>query len=409
MMKKLFKRILVILLIVFIASSTFAPEVTFAAAKKGTLGYYEEKLAQAKQEASDNLKAINKTESEINYSKNQIERLKNETLALADEVKKLNEEIEKYQFNIKDKLSESKQIIEYMQLSSGHNVYLDYVFKADSITDLINRDYVVKEIVAYNEKIISELKQIIKDNENRQVEIDKRKVKIAETEKALEVSIESLGQKKESLSVGGVDIDKEIKIYQEQVNYYKSKGCKSDDVIGVDCAVANSGTSVFRRPTTTGYLTQEQYYKPSYTHRGVDIGSKNGRKEKIYPVADGTIVAIFQDNYHALCIAIEHYNILDKTYYTSLYGHLSSYAPGLKVGQKITSSQYIGYMGDTGYSFGVHLHMEVIPCRLYNPNDTRCYRWDSYVAYAKQVLSNGYNVRNLISFPKGTYNSWSTR
>ena len=88
---------------------------------------------------------------------------------------------------------------------------------------------------------------------------------------------------------------------------------------------------------------------------------------------------------------------------------MSSYAPGLSVGQKITSNQYIGYMGDTGYAFGVHLHMEVIPCRLYNSSDSNCYRWSAYDAYAKKVLREGYNLRNLISFPKGTYNSWSSR
>ena len=408
MMKNSYK-ILSLLLVIYMLFTVINPVDTKAASNKNTLGYYEEKLAQAKEDAANNRKAINKTDSEINYSRNEIQRLKNETLALADEVKKLTEEIEKYQFEIKDKLSESKQIIEYMQLSSGHNVYLDYVFKADSVTDLINRSYVVKEIVAYNEKIVGDMEQIIKDNEKRQVEIDKRKEKIAVTEKELENNIVSLGEKKESLSAGGVDIEKEIQIYQEQVNYYKKLGCKTNDVIGVDCAVEGAGTGVFRRPTVTGYITQEQYYKPSYTHRAVDIGSKNGRKEKIYPIADGRITSIYKDNYGALCLSIEHYNVLDKKYYTSLYVHMSSYAPGLSVGQKITSNQYIGYMGDTGYAFGVHLHMEVIPCRLYNSSDSNCYRWSSYDAYAKKVLKNGFNVRNLISFPKGTYNSWSSR
>lgn len=410
MMKKIFKKSIIILLVVYLFAGSFFQVEKTEAAKEGTLGYYEEKLAQAKSDAAANKSALNKTESEITAAQNRIQSLKNETLALTEEVKKLTEEIEKNQFEITDKLSESKQIIEYMQLSSGHNVYLDYVFKADSITDLINRGYVVKEIVAYNEKVIEEMKQIIKDNEKRQVEIDERKVKIAETEKQLESSIVSLGEKKESLTSGGVDIEKEIKIYQEQVNYYKKLGCKSNDVIGKDCAVSGSGgTGVFRRPTVTGYITQEQYYSASYTHRAVDIGSKNGRGEKIYPIADGRISAIYRDNYGALCVTIEHYNVLDKKYYTSLYAHMSSYAPGIYVGQNITSNQYIGYMGDTGKAYGVHLHMEVIPCRLYNAADKNCRTWSMYDSYAKQVLRNGFNLRNLISFPKGTYNSWSSR
>ena len=404
MMKKNGFKIIILLFIFVLIIQMVEPK----AANKNTLGYYEEKLAQYKKEMQDNKNAINKTQNEIDSSQNQITRLKNETLSLTNEVKKLNEEIDKYQSDIKDKLVESKQIIEYMQVSDGKNVYLDYVFKADSVTDLINRSYVVKELVDYNTKVVKDLEKMIADNEKRQEEIDKRKVKITETEAQLEESIVSLGEKKESLSAGGVNIEAQIKIYDDLVKMYKNKGCKTNDVIGVDCAVTG-GSSVFRRPTTTGYVTQEAYYKTSYSHRALDIGSKNGRKEKIYPIADGTITAKYYDNYGALCLAIEHYNLKDRKYYTSLYVHMSSYAPGLYVGKKVTSDQYIGYMGDTGYAFGVHLHMEVFPCRLYNPSDANCYKWSKYDAYAKSLLRKGYNPRNLISFPKGTYNSWNSR
>ncbi len=92
------------------------------AAKQNTLGYYEEKLAQAKKEYQDNQNALNKTQNEIEYSKNQVARLKQETLDLVEEVKKLNEEIDSYNDDIKDKLLESKQLLEYLQLSGGKNV-----------------------------------------------------------------------------------------------------------------------------------------------------------------------------------------------------------------------------------------------------------------------------------------------
>ena len=64
-------------------------------------------------------------------------------------------------------------------------------------------------------------------------------------------------------------------------------------------------------------------------------------------------------------------------------------------------------MGDTGRATGVHLHMEVIPCRIYVDSD--CYTWDNYVNFATKKLANGYNVRNIINFPKGLYNSWKSR
>lgn len=379
------------------------------AAKQNTLGYYEEKLAQAKKEYQDNQNALNKTQNEIEYSKNQVSRLKQETLDLVEEVKKLNEEINSYNDDIKDKLLESKQLLEYLQLSGGKNVYLDYVFKAESVTDFINRSYTVKEIVNYNTKTVNNLEQMIKDNQKREEEITKRQNEIAVKEEELGNNITALGEKKSALTAGGVDAAKQIKIYEEYVNGYKKQGCKTNDVIGVDCAV-QGGTGVFRRPTKTGYITQEAYYtSPTKYHRAVDIGSNNKQKEKIYPIADGTITSIYTDTYGALCLTIEHFNINDGKTYTSLYVHMSSYAPGLKVGNRITSEQYIGYMGQTGKASGVHLHLEVYPCRLNNPADRNCYKWSVYDSYAQGLLKKGYGPRKLISFPSGKYNPWNSR
>ena len=407
MMKKVLSITLCLIVFVGLFISTFTT-MNVSAANRETLGFYEQKLAQFKKEAEENFKAINLTQSQINATNDEITRLRKEQSTLIEETKALTREIEEYEQKIKDKLKESKLVLEYMQLMSDRNIYLDYVFKAESLTDLINRKYLINEIMEYNNKTVDALEQMIKDNKKREEQIDIRQQKIDQTQKELENNVVKLGEKKNILQTGGVDINGQIKIYEELVTAYKKLGCKTNDVIGVDCAV-QGGTGVFRRPTVTGYVTQEQYYGASYTHRGIDIGSRNGKREKIYPVADGTIITIFEDLNHALCLGIQHYNILDGKYYTSLYAHLSSYAPGLKVGQKITSNQYIGYMGDTGKATGVHLHLEVIPCRLYNPGDSNCYRWDNYTNFARNVLKNGFNVRQLINFPKGTYNSWSTR
>lgn len=372
-----------------------------------TLGEYEAKLAKYKQEYANNKNAINKTESEISSANKEIENLKKEVIALSDEIDELKNEIDDYNQKIKDKLAQSKQIVEYMQLSSGENAYLEYVFNAESTTELIYRAAVVKELVDYNNRAIAEMEQLISDNENRQVEIDKRQDQIAKKEEQLGSKIVSLGEQKETLLEGGVSVAQEIENYQKLVDSYKKLGCKSSDRIGVDCAVSGDA-GIFRRPTKTGYITQEAYYGTSYTHRGLDIGSYNKTKEKIYPIGNGTVIAKYYDYYGALVVAIEHYSAVKKQWYTSFYAHLDSFAPNLYVGKSVTSDQYIGYMGNTGYSFGVHLHFELVPCRLYV--DKNCSKWNSYVNYTTNLLKNGYKgPRSLINFPSGLYNSWSSR
>ena len=367
-----------------------------------TLGEYEDKLAKYKAELEENQNKINKTTGEINSANNEINNLKNEVVELSKEVEVLNDEIDKYNVEIKEKIQNSKELIEYLEVSSKGNLYLEYVFDATSINDLIYRSATVEEIIEYNNKTIEELNKMINDNKIREQNIAKRKEEITKIENNLNNKIASLGQTKATLTIGAVTIEKELKSFDEKVRYYKSKGCKSSDVIGVDCAVEIS-TYGFRRPTETGYVTQNQ----SATHRGLDIGSKRGTKEKIYPVGDGTIEELYKDYYGALCVRMSHKNAKDGKWYTSFYCHLSSFSPNIYAGKKVTTNEYLGYMGNTGYSFGNHLHIELIPCRYLV--DSNCFNWTSYVNYAKKVFNSGYNQRNVVSYPNGLYNAWSTR
>jgi murein DD-endopeptidase MepM/ murein hydrolase activator NlpD len=45
--------------------------------------------------------------------------------------------------------------------------------------------------------------------------------------------------------------------------------------------------------------------------------------------------------------------------YETLYGHLSGFAPGLKVGDHVSQHTVIGYVGSTGMSTGNHLHYTI--------------------------------------------------
>ncbi len=122
MMKKLVSISFTVLILVGLVISSFTTMEDVSAANRETLGFYEQKLAQYKKEAEDNFNAINLTQSQINNANSEINRLKKEYETLTEEMRVLTKEIEEYEQKIKNKIIESKQVLEYMQISNDRNV-----------------------------------------------------------------------------------------------------------------------------------------------------------------------------------------------------------------------------------------------------------------------------------------------
>lgn len=373
-----------------------------------TLGEYEAQVQKYINEAKANQAAINKTQAEIDATNNEIANIKTEMKNLADEIVKLKQEIEEYNEEIKQKSLQTKEIFQYFQMASGENVYLEYAFGAETITDLIYRMAVVEQMTEYNNKVTKELEEMIEKNKQREKDIAVKTKELQAKQKEMEQKLVSLGNTKQSLTVGATTIQDQIRTYQEKVKYYKSLGCLSHHEIGVDCATFG-GAGVFRRPTASGYITSEFGARWGKFHRGLDISSGNPYNTKIYPIANGTISDIYEDIYGALVVVVEHYDIVSGKYYSSLYAHMNSYAPGLYEGKYVTSDTYLGYMGCTGYCTGPHLHMEIGACRLYL--DYECRSITAFMNFVEYQGRNGLfkGPRQLINFPGGLYNAWYGR
>lgn len=87
-----------------------------------------------------------------------------------------------------------------------------------------------------------------------------------------------------------------------------------------------------------------------------------GRNPRLYAMADGVVVTIV--NSHPDEPDMEGYgNYIVIRYpsegYVSLFAHIKKNSFFVKVGDKVTQGQPVCRMGNSGYSFGNHLHMEV--------------------------------------------------
>lgn len=87
-------------------------------------------------------------------------------------------------------------------------------------------------------------------------------------------------------------------------------------------------------------------------HRGVDYAAPAGTP--IYSIGDGTIIRKGYTKAAGYYIKVKHNSV-----YTSGYNHLSRYPKGIKVGQRVSQGEIVGYVGSTGYSTGPHLDFRV--------------------------------------------------
>lgn len=89
-------------------------------------------------------------------------------------------------------------------------------------------------------------------------------------------------------------------------------------------------------------------------HKGVDLYAKHG--QDVRAVQDGVVYMIDTSAKSGLDVRIEH--LIDGIKFRTIYEHLLGY--DVRVGQKITAGQLIGWADNTGYSSGDHLHFEML-------------------------------------------------
>jgi murein DD-endopeptidase MepM/ murein hydrolase activator NlpD len=89
-------------------------------------------------------------------------------------------------------------------------------------------------------------------------------------------------------------------------------------------------------------------------HEGVDFEAPYGTP--VRATADGVVTRVGrEDEGYGNLIELRHANGI-----RTRYGHLSTFARGLRAGERVEQGETIGYVGSTGLSTGPHLHYEFL-------------------------------------------------
>ncbi len=95
-------------------------------------------------------------------------------------------------------------------------------------------------------------------------------------------------------------------------------------------------------------------------HQGLDLTPGEGAQ--IQSIADGTVrIATEAGGGYGVMVIIDH--VIDGRKVASRYAHMQSGSLRVQSGQTIAAGETVGAVGNTGRSFGAHLHLEIMDAR----------------------------------------------
>lgn len=351
---------------------------------------------QAKYNKNKNDKSL--TEAEINKINNEIATISSTIETTRKEIKQAEEDIENSKIKIASKKEETDSLIQFLQISNGGNIYLEYLFDAENYTDFIYRYEVVKQLTNYNSDLIDELEKMILDLQKQEKEKEEKNIKLEKDRQELSKNVNALSYNLANFKSEGVDIEEDIKDLKKVIKIYEDMGCSRNQDINTCSASVNAWG--WKYPLSRGCVTSEYTgfnqrhdWSGGGGHHGIDLDCVS-EGVNVYAAADGVIARIARYSCGGNAVYINH--IVNGKKYTTVYMHLLDVSSSLYVGKVVTDQTVIGHVG--GYSTsiehggydtcttGTHLHFGIA---------------EGHKAF--DFNSHSINPREIFSFPSLVY------
>ena len=399
-MKNIIRKTSNILLITSLLFCSFFVSPVRTSAK--TLRDIKNEYQRILNEYNQNKKDRQLTQAEINKIGNNIALIKKTIEDGEREIIKLNNENLELAEKMDEKDKEIKRILNFLEVSEGENVYLEYAFGAKTFTDFIYRMAITEQLSNYNDNLIKEYNEMIEKNKKNTEAIGKKNKELQGQQVKLNTELAKLKNQANKLIEDAVGQEDALKQQAEIIKMYENDyHCKLDEDLSVCANNALPPDTTFWRPTTYGYISSEFGYRLHPTqgiyklHTGVDIAVSEGTP--VYPVASGRVITTWSRYYCGGNMIFLQHRINGQNY-TSVYMHLQSM--NVKAGDIVTKDTVIAKSGGgpstwawETCSTGGHLHLSI----LYGVAGT------DYVLFSSTYNSRLINPRQVINFPVGAY------
>lgn len=336
-----------------------------------TLQDMYDQLAELQDKYNKNKNNKELTESQIKQLNNEISNISSTIEKTREEIKQAEKDIDNSKTEIENKKVETDGLIQFLQVSNGGNIYLEYLFDAENYTDFIYRYEVVKQLTNYNSDLIDELETLILDLQKKEKELSEKNFKLDNERKELTKKVNTLSYSLAGFKSEGVDIEKDIQNLKEVIKIYEDMGCsRYQDVNTCGSSINAYG---WKYPLAKGCVTSEYTgfntrldYSGGGGHHAIDLDCVS-EGTNVYAAAHGKVSRIAFYSCGGNAVYITH--TVNGKKYTTVYMHLLSIANDIYVGKVVTDQTVIGYVGGYstsiqhgGYDYcttGTHLHFGI--------------------------------------------------
>lgn len=367
-----------------------------------TLSELQERQKELQSQKSENDKKLDELKKDTAKQKEyketlnaQIETVQQEIDSYNLEINQLNSQISEKEAEIADKQVSIDENFEKLKerlcalYKAGEASTLAIVLDADNLSDMLRKAEIMKAVTEHDTDLMDTLKSEMKDIESQKAEIQASKEELTQSRTELQDSqqeltelmaeadslLTDLEKQQKQLEMENESLDKDMQeadaaLDEWYAEYYANKqeessgsnnnsgsstsGGSSSGNSGSSTPVDGTGQFMWPVPGYYGAITQGFHSG----HKGLDISGGGIYGQPIVAADSGYVMfagfgsAANSHNRYGYCVDIDHGNG-----YASRYAHCSALT--VSTGTYVTKGQIIGYVGNTGESYGSHLHFEI--------------------------------------------------
>jgi murein DD-endopeptidase MepM/ murein hydrolase activator NlpD len=355
-----------------------------AASKEEKLEAVEEKIGHAEEQEGVLTSAISALGDEISALEGQVSALRNEEAAAEEELAAKQAELDRAEAELQEALDRLetlrdrlKRALENLRerlvaiYTSGTGDITEVVLAAEDYGDMVARTEYFEAIRESDETLAErvrslrdEAKKLVAIRREAKLTIEAARDAIAAKEQRLEITRSTLESRENSLHAARAKRQSTLESVRGEIHNHEEIAEELRAEIQQEIAEATGGLPLPAGPLPTpsaagfiwpveGTFTSPFGYRWGRMHEGIDIAAAEGTP--IRAAADGNVILMqseYESGGYGNYTCIDHGGGL-----STCYAHQSSFATS--VGASVSQGDLIGYVGNTGHSFGAHLHFEV--------------------------------------------------